>query len=71
MSEQQEQGEEPGLLSTQDLDPSKEDDAHFRQLSHTPTHHLHPVHGHGFQPQEIHSLSTILVLLLLSFFSRI
>ncbi|XP_029702324.1 GRAM domain-containing protein 2A isoform X2 [Takifugu rubripes] len=30
MTEQQEQSEEPGLGSTQDLDPSKEDDGHFR-----------------------------------------
>lgn len=71
MTEQQEQSEEPGLVSTQDLDPSKDDDGHFRQISHTrthihiqtPTRHLHPVHSHGFQPQEIHSFGTFLVLL--------
>lgn len=28
MTEQQEQSEETGLLSTQDLDPSKDDDTH-------------------------------------------
>lgn len=35
MSEQQEQSEEAGLLPSQDLEPSKEDDAHghFRQVS--------------------------------------
>lgn len=34
MSEQQEQSEEAGLLPSQDLEPSKEDDAHghFRQV---------------------------------------
>lgn len=39
MTEQQEQSEETGLLPSQDLDPSKEDDAHghFRQISHTCT----------------------------------
>lgn len=39
MTEQQEQSEETGLLPSQDLDPSKEDDAHghFRQISHTRT----------------------------------
>lgn len=37
MTEQQEQGEEPGLVSTQDLDPSKDDDGHFRQISHAHT----------------------------------
>lgn len=40
MTEQQEQSEETGLVSTQDLDPSKDDDTHghFRQISHTNTH---------------------------------
>lgn len=41
MTEQQEQSEETGLLSTQDLDPSKDDDTHghFRQNpTHTNTH---------------------------------
>lgn len=35
MSEQPEQSEEAGLLPSQDLEPSKEDDAHghFRQVS--------------------------------------
>lgn len=35
MTEQQEQGEVTGLLSTHDQDPSKDDDAHghFRQMS--------------------------------------
>ena len=40
MTEQQEQGEETGLISTQDLDPSKDDDTHghFRQsLTHRHT----------------------------------
>lgn len=39
MTEQQEQSEEAGLLSTQDLDPSKDDDTHghFRQISHAQT----------------------------------
>lgn len=70
MSEQQEQSEDAGLLPSQDLEASKEDDTHghFRQVSARKTratalrrarlflpppslvHHLHPVHGHGFQP---------------------
>lgn len=35
MTEQQEPAEETGLLSTQDLDPSKDDGTHghFRQIS--------------------------------------
>lgn len=42
MTEQQEQSEETGLVSTQDLDHSKDDDTHghFRQISHTQTHTL-------------------------------
>lgn len=41
MTEQQEQSEETGVLSTQDLDPSKDDDTHghFRQISHTHNYH--------------------------------
>ena len=40
MTEQQEQSEETGLLSTQDLDHSKDDDTHghFRQIPHTHTY---------------------------------
>lgn len=82
MTEQQEQSEETGLLSTQDLEPVKDDNTHghFRQISHqhthcsatlavflcsffSPTHHLHPVHGHGLQPLEIYFHSTYFALL--------
>lgn len=49
MSEQQERGDEPGLVSTQELEPSKEEDGHVRQASPTNTHihtlHLQPVMG--------------------------
>lgn len=39
MTEQQEHSEDSGLVSTQDLDPSKDDDSHghFRQVSQTPS----------------------------------
>ena len=42
MTEPQEHNEETGLIATQDLEPSKDDDTHghFRQISHTHIHTL-------------------------------